>query len=107
VLRLYRGKFAPGMDINRINETRDHLQMRVVTMLERHAKTANAAQSETYCERILELEPLMESAIGLLLEILVNSGRKPTAKKRLKDFQQRYRLEFGFEAMLELQTVLG
>ncbi len=60
-----------------------------------------------YCERILELEPLSEIAIGLLLEILVNSGRKPTAKKRLKDFQRRYRLEFGFEAMLELQTVLG
>ncbi len=106
VMRLYRGKFAPGMDINRINETRDHLHMRVVNCLEHHAKNASPAQSEIYCERILELEPLMEGAIGLLLEILVNSGRKPTAKKRLKDFQQRYRLEFGFDAMLELQTVL-
>jgi DNA-binding SARP family transcriptional activator len=107
VLHLYRGKFAPGMDINRINETRDHLHMRVVSCLERHARTATPEQSEIYCERILELEPLSEIAIGLLLEILVNSGRKPSAKKRLKDFQQRYRNEFGFEAMLELQTVLG
>jgi DNA-binding SARP family transcriptional activator len=106
VLRLYRGKFAPGMDITHINETRDYLHMRVVNCLERHAKTATLEQSEIYCERILELEPLMESAIGLLLEILVNSGRKPSAKKRLKDFQQRYRKEFGFEAMLELQHAL-
>jgi DNA-binding SARP family transcriptional activator len=107
VLHLYRGKFAPGMDINRINETRDHLHMRVVNCLERHARTAAPEQSEIYCERILELEPLSEIAIGLMLEILVNSGRKPSAKKRLKDFQQRYRSEFGFEARLELQVMLS
>ncbi len=107
VLRLYRGKFAPGMDINRLNETRDYLHMRVVNCLERHAKTTDPAQCEIICERILELEPLSEIAIGLLLGILVNSGRKPSAKKRLKDFQQRYRLEFGFDAMLETQQVLG
>jgi DNA-binding SARP family transcriptional activator len=107
VMRLYRGKFAPGMDINRVNETRDYLHMRVVNCLERHAQNASSDLAEMYCERILELEPLSEIAIGLLLEILLNSGRKPSAKKRLKNFQQRYRNEFGFEAMLELQTVLS
>ncbi len=107
VLRLYRGKFAPGMDINRINETRDYLHMRVVNCLELHAQNAAPQQREIYCERLLELEPLMESAMNLLLEILLNSGRKPSAKKRLKDFQQRYRLEFGFDARLETQQVSG
>jgi DNA-binding SARP family transcriptional activator len=105
VMRLYRGKFAPGMDINRINETRDHLHERVIATLERHAQSATPEQSETYCERILELEPLSEIAMRLLLEILLNSGRKPSAAKRLKAFQKHYKSEMGFEAKLELQTV--
>ena len=102
VMRLYRGKFAPGMDINRINETRDNLHERVINFLERHARTASADLAESYCERLLELEPLSETAMNLLLEILVKSGRKPSAKKRFKAFQQKYKNEMGFEPPLEM-----
>jgi DNA-binding SARP family transcriptional activator len=106
VLNLYQGKFAPGMDIMHINETRDHLHERVIACLERHARNAAPERAENYCERILELEPLMETAMNLLLEILVKSGRKPSAKKRLKAFQQKYKNEMGFEPMLETQMVI-
>ncbi len=105
VMRLYRGKFAPGMDINRINETRDHLHEQVIDLLERQARTAPADQAESYCERILELEPLSETTMNLLLEILVKSGRKSSAKKRLKAFKDRYKNEMGFDPMLEMVLV--
>lgn len=106
-LRLYRGKFAPGMDISYINETQDHLHEKVIACLERHVRIVTADQAKTYCERILKLEPLSENAMSVLLEILVKSGRKPSAKKRLKAFKDRYKNEMGFEPMLETQTVLG
>jgi two-component SAPR family response regulator len=63
-------------------------------------------QAVIYLERILELETLMESAMNLLLENLLELGRKQSAAKWLKTFLTRYKREMGFEARLELQEML-
>ena len=106
ILEFYTGKFAPGVDIPAINEARDHLHEQVISSLEHAAENAAPEQAVIYLERVLELEPLLESAMNLLLEILVKLGRKPSAVKRLKAFKQRYKSEMGFEPNLELQPVL-
>jgi DNA-binding SARP family transcriptional activator len=103
---LYTGKLAPNVDIPAVVEAREHLHETVLSSLKRAAKNAMPEQAVIYLERILELEPLMESAMNLLLENLLKLGRKASAEKRLKAFQKRYQHEMGFEAKLELQTAI-
>ncbi len=103
---LYTGKLAPNVDIPAIAEAREHLHETVIASLERAAENAAPERAVIYLERILELEPLMESAMNLLLENLVKLGRKPNAAKRLKAFLARYKREMGFEAKLEWQAAL-
>lgn len=103
---LYTGKLAPNVDIPAVMEAREHLHETVLSSLENAAKNAAPQQAVIYLERILELEPLMESAMNLLLENLLKLGRKQSAAKRLKAFLTRYQNEMGFEAKLELQSVL-
>jgi DNA-binding SARP family transcriptional activator len=103
---LYTGKLAPTVDIPAIAEAREQLHDTVIASLERAAENAAPEQAVIYLERILELEPLMESAMNLLLENLVKLGRKQSAAKRLKAFLKRHKSEMGFEAKLELESVL-
>ncbi len=87
-------------------EAREHLHESVITSLENAAENAAPEQAVIYLERIMELEPLMESAMNLLLENLLKLGRKQSAAKRLRAFLTRHQNEMGFEANLELQQVL-
>jgi DNA-binding SARP family transcriptional activator len=106
ILEFYTGKLAPNVDIPAVVEAREHLHETVLSSLERAAENATPEQAVIYLERILELEPLMESAMNLLLENLLKLGRKQRAAKRLKAFQKRHKNEMGFEAKLELQTAI-
>jgi two-component SAPR family response regulator len=106
IQELYTGKLAPTVDIPAIAEAREHLHQTVIASLERAAENAAPEQAVIYLERVLELEPLLESAMNLLLENLLQLGRKQSAAKRLKAFQKRYQNEMGFEARLELESVL-
>ncbi len=106
IFELYTGKLAPSVDIPAVVEAREHLHETVIASLEHAAENAAPEQAVKYLERILELEPLMESAMNLLLENLLKLGRKPSAAKRLKAFQKRHQNELGFAAKLELQALL-
>jgi DNA-binding SARP family transcriptional activator len=105
VMRLYRGKLAPGVDLPPVNDRRDQLHERVVDMLFQ-ASLMDPTQMEAYLERVLELEPLHEPALKHLLAHLVTVGRRKTAERRYQDFAQRLRDEMGLEPMPETRRAL-
>ena len=106
VLNLYRGPFAPGLDLPLVNDLREKLFQDVVTCLLTAAQTAPPERARGLLERVLELEPLHERALQDLLELLLQKGRRNEAKRRFGSFAERLRREFGDEPLRETRALL-
>ena len=59
-----------------------------------------------YLERLLELDPLHEEALQLLLGKLISRGRKREAVKRYQSFATKLKTEMGLEPLEETQALL-
>lgn len=103
VLRLYREPLAPATDLPELDEARADLRERV---LEHLFDAAQEGRETMYLERLLELDPLHEEALQLLLERLIAGGRKREALRRYGLFSQRLKGEMGLEPLPETSRIL-
>lgn len=94
LLRLYTGDFAPQVDLPSVQEQRDALRQQVVSGLEAAARRS-PEHAQTYLERALELDPVSEQTLGLLVEHLERQGRKRQAQARRAAFQEQVQRELG------------
>ncbi|MCC6312097.1 MAG: hypothetical protein IT345_14435 [Trueperaceae bacterium] len=109
VTALYRGPLAPGVDGDTVVEERLNLHERVLDALLAGAEAnASADVSEPdgtrrvedavrYLKRLLELEPMHEEAVQVLLGLLMRLGRRRDAQRTLERFAQLLRQETGLE----------
>jgi DNA-binding SARP family transcriptional activator len=104
VLRLYKEPLAPGVDLPLLDETRETLREEVTEVLFEAAQ--NTQEGVAYLERLLELDPLHEEALQLLLQKLVARGRKREALKRYQSFASRLKTEMGLEPLDETRAFL-
>jgi DNA-binding SARP family transcriptional activator len=105
VLRLYHEPLAPGVDLPLLDETRESLREEVIEVLFEAAQ--NTEEGVAYLERLLELDPLHEEALQLLLEKLVKRGRKREALKRYQSFASKLKTEMGLEPLEETRALLS
>ena len=107
VCDLYKGDFAPGVDVPAINESRDALRQRVINLLERAALDTTPSQAETFLARTLEIDPFHESALEALLHLLMTQGRRVQAERLYKDFKHRLWVTLNLEPSSRTRAVLG
>jgi Bacterial transcriptional activator domain len=105
VWHLYQEPLAPGVDLPLLDEARESLREEVIDCL------FDAAQSHddgvVYLERLLELEPLHEEALQLLLEKLVLRGRKREAVRRFQSFALKLKVDLGLEPLDATRALLS
>lgn len=105
VLELYKEPLAPGVDLALLDEARDALRQHVLDLLFEAAEVAK--QPANYLERILELDPLFEEALQLLLKDLLKRGRRREAQRRLHSFAARLKREMALEPLAETLALLA
>ncbi len=104
VLQLYQEPLAPGVDLPLLDEARESLREEVITCFFEAAQHTN--DGVDYLERLLELDPLHEEALQLLLQRLISRGRKREAVKRYQSFATKLKTEMGLEPLEETQVLL-
>ena len=110
VMNLYRGRLAPGIDLEPVNEVREHLHEQVIGAVFAAATPPGGKPGldrEACLEWILHLEPLHEDALRELLSLLVASGRANTARRRYERFAQHLRRETGLEPTPQTRQLVG
>lgn len=105
VLALYRGPFAPEVDLPAVDEVRRGLHDKVVETLFRAARGAGPL-AEDLLKRALALEPLHEHALQELLKRLLRRGRRVEALRRYHEFAKRLAEETGLEPLPETQEIV-
>jgi DNA-binding SARP family transcriptional activator len=95
VLDLYRGDFAPGVDLEEVNVEREQLRRQVAQLLLRAAGGAGAQQAEVMLARVLELDPLDEAALQQMLRLWVATGRRARAVEAYERFRQMLGEQIG------------
>ncbi len=105
VLQLYQEPLAPGVDLALLDEVRESLREEVITCLFEAAQ--ESSDGVVYLERLLELDPLHEEALQLLMEKLISRGRKREAIKRYQNFASKLKTEIGLEPLEETRALLG
>ena len=103
----YRDPFAPGMDLDAIDEHRTWLREEVVDLLKSAAEDAEPEDAERTLTRVLELAPLDEEALRSLLQRLMARGRTREARRQYDAFAERLRDEMGLEPMDTTRDVIG
>jgi DNA-binding SARP family transcriptional activator len=104
IVKLYK-PLAPDVDIPLVDESREELKERVVEALFQAAQ--KLSESVLYLEKLLELDPLHEEALQLLLEKLIARGRKREAMKRYQKFAEKLRTDTGLEPLGKTQQLLS
>jgi len=107
VLGLYQEPLLPGLDLPEIDAEREALRARVVRSLMRAGQRLPPEEARVVLERVLELEPLEEEALRLLLRSLLDLGRKGEALRYYQRFAERLREELGVEPARETRALLG
>lgn len=105
VLALYHEPLAPSVDLALIDEARESLREEVLACLFEAAQTTT--DGIDYLERLLELDPLHEEALQLLLGRLVARGRKREAIKRYQTFAVKLKTDMGLEPLEETRALLA
>ncbi len=106
-LTLYRGPFAPLVDVPAVVDARTRLERAMVDLLVERAATAHADRAVHYLRRALEIDPLDEGAVQALLGRLVAAGRAGEAEQRYRRFEADLRRELGTEPRAETRAVLA
>jgi DNA-binding SARP family transcriptional activator len=87
-----------------VSEARDCLQEKVARLLTEASR--EAPKAEKYLRRVVELDPLGETALQHLLCLLVRRGRKVEATRYYRRFAERLKEEMGLEPLLETRQVV-
>ena len=105
VLRLYRGSFAPELDLPPIDEVRRGLSEKVTEVLY-NAACKGSPIAEDCLKRVLKLEPLHEPALQELLKRLLKRGRRVEALRRYREFAEKLKEETGLKPLPETQEIV-
>ncbi len=95
VMALYRGPFAPGVEVEAVADARTALERSVAESLVEAAAAAPRQRAAAYLKRALELEPLNEEAVQSLLGLLVTAGRHGEALRRYRNFASDLAAQLG------------
>lgn len=95
------GELAPASSLEVIKEHQARLREQAIEVMLR------ASPAEDALEWVLRLDPLHEEALAKLLEQLVKSGRKVTARRRYLEFAARLKRELGLEPAPQIQRILA
>lgn len=104
VLQLYQEPLAAGVDLPLVDEVRVSVREEVLDFL---YETALQEKDAVDClERLMELDPLHEEGLQLLLRALISKGRKREAHRRYHSFAARLKTEMGLEPLAETRALL-
>lgn len=104
---LYRGPFAPLVDVPAAAEARTRLERAVVDLLVERARGAETERAVGYLRKVMELDELNEPALQLLLELLTRTGRASEAELHYRRFATDLRRELGVEPLAATRAALG
>lgn len=107
MLRLYRGDFAPGVDLPLVDDVRFGLRQRVADTLYHCALELEGLLAEDCVKRVLTLDPLHEPALQRYLALLIGRGRRSEALQRYQAFAARLAEETGLEPLPETQGLVA
>jgi DNA-binding SARP family transcriptional activator/tetratricopeptide (TPR) repeat protein len=93
---------VPESGLGWLSEARESLRQRAVEVVLK----ARGGFSEDVLEWVLAQDPLHEEAFSRLLELLVRSGRRATARRRYAEFAGRLQRELGLEPQPGLRELL-
>jgi DNA-binding SARP family transcriptional activator len=105
---LYRGPFAPTIDLEPIADERGRLHDDVGELLVSAGRDAVTDPDDAvrYLQRALELEPLHEDALQALLKLLLRRGRRREARRRYAAFVETLQSELGLEPLEATRTLI-
>jgi DNA-binding SARP family transcriptional activator len=106
VVALYREPFAPGLDLEPVEDHRGWLRERAVTVLVEAAEASDQTRAVNLLAKVIELDPLNEEALCSLLRRLVGRGRLREAQRHFGEFSRRLHEEMGLEPLPETRAVL-
>lgn len=106
-LTLYRGPFAPEVDVQAVDDARSRLEHAVVELLVERSRYAEPEAAVGYLRKVMEIDELNEPALGLLLERLVKTGRVGEAELRYRRFAHTLKRELGAEPLPATRALLG
>jgi len=106
VVALYREPFAPGLDLEPVEDHRGWLRERAVALLVQVAETSEPPRAVSLLAKVIELDPLNEEALRSLLRRLVGRGRLREAQRHFGEFSRRLHDEMGLEPLPETRAVL-
>ena len=106
VLALYRGDLVPELDTAWLVAERDALKHQVVQLLVTGSAAVEAREAIPMLERVLELEPLNDEAVGLLTTRLIAVGRRNAARRLLHDYGRLLARETGLQPTADLLSLL-
>lgn len=98
-LRLYRPPLMPGLDMPVIDELRSYMRSEVLGLLLKAAEETEQNRAEAYLKRVLELDPIHEEALQMLLRKLMARGRRREAETHYRLFAARLAEEMDQEPL--------
>jgi DNA-binding SARP family transcriptional activator len=106
VFTLYKGPLVPHLDLTLVAEARENLHRCVLDLLLKVSLEEATWQAEPYLRRIVELDPLNETALQELLRRLIKKGRKLEALRYYRSFAHRLGDEMGLEPAQDTVEIL-
>lgn len=107
VMRLYEEPFAPGLNLEPLEDERHELRAAVTALLYEVSSSVPAESAAELLERVLKLDPLHEAALQGLLKSLLTRGRRQEAARRYRDFARRLKDEMDLTPLDETTAMLG
>ena len=105
-LDLYQPPLAAGLDLPPLEEAREQLRAQVTATLFETAEGASADRASALLIRVLELDPVHEEALQLLLRNLIARGRRREAQRRYQTFARRLEQEMGLTPLPETRELV-
>ncbi|MCA9840031.1 MAG: hypothetical protein KC422_24185 [Trueperaceae bacterium] len=105
LLALYKTPFAPGLELQLIQDARESYKQDVIDSLFEFAMNQAEEDRVTYLERVLDLDSLYEEALQSLLQVLSRRGRRREVQRRYQKFARQLADELGLEPLPETQAI--
>ena len=89
-----------------MEEAREPLRAQVTATLLETAERASADRASALLIRVLELDPVHDEALRLLLRNLIARGRRREAQRRYQTFARRLEQEMGLTPLPETRELV-
>lgn len=107
VSRTFKEPLFGGLDLQEFTDHAQQLRERAVSLLYRSALAGEGDTALEYLRRLLEIDPLYEEAVQLLLQRLVAKGRESEARRVYQRFARLLAEEMGLQPQPATATLVG